>query len=109
MKKENQITAGSGSPIFLLLLYLFSSFFSGLLFSILALRAKSRNKTSFWWGLLSLICIVFFSVLSFSLFKTSSPNKDVVYYYVGLGSLITNSIAIALLILTIFTNNKKIE
>jgi hypothetical protein len=32
----------------------------------------------------------------------------VVYYYVGLGSLITNSIAIALLILTIFINNKKI-
>jgi hypothetical protein len=109
MKKENQISAGSGSPIFLFLLYLFSSFFSGLLFSILALRAKSRNKTSFWWGLLSLICIVFFSVLSFSLFKTSSPIKDVVYYYVGLGSLITNSIAIVLLLITIFTNNKKNE
>jgi len=106
MTKNKPLTSDSGSPVLLLFVYLISSFFSGLLFSIFAYRAKSRNRNSFWWGLLSLICIAVFSVLSFSLFRTSSPNHDAVYFYIGFGSLITNAMALLILLITVFKTSE---
>jgi heme A synthase len=77
----------------------------GLLFSILALRAKRKQKTVFWWFLLSLIFIAIFGFLSYTLVLTSSPTKDSSYYYLGMVSLVSNSIALIILIATLFSKN----
>jgi len=88
----------NGNPMLLLVIYLLSSFISGLVFAILALRAKKRGDTAFWWFLLSIICIGLFSFISYSLVYTSSTSKDVFYFYLGLSTLATNAIAVLVLI-----------
>ena len=95
-RKEN-----NGKPILLLVIYLLSSFFSGLVFAILALRAKKRGNTALWWFLLSIICIGLFSFISYSLVYTSSPKKDAFYFYLGLSTLITNGVAAIVLVNTL--------
>jgi heme A synthase len=77
----------------------------GLLFSILALRAKRKQKTVFWWFLLSLIFIAIFGFLSYSMVLTSNPTQDSIYYYIGAISLVSNSIALIILIATLFSKN----
>ncbi len=86
-----------------LIIYLIVSLFGGLAFSIFALRAKYRNKTVFWWFLLALIFIGFFGVIAYSLFITSGPTKDKGYYYLAIITLITNALALLILIKTLFT------
>jgi len=80
--------------------YILSSFFSGLVFAIVALIAKKKGKIYIWKLLLSIICIILFSILSYSLVYTSSPKKDAFYFYLGLSSLISNVIAVFVLIRT---------
>ena len=88
-----------------LIIYLIASLFGGLAFSIFALRAKNRNKTVFWWFLLALIFIGFFGTIAYSLFITSGPAKDKGYYYLAIITLITNALALLILIKTLFTKS----
>jgi hypothetical protein len=105
MRKNKHLSGDSGSPLRTLLLFLLSSCLGGLLFSILALRAKRKQKTVFWWFLLSLIFIAIFGFLSYTLVLTSSPTKDSSYYYLGMVSLVSNSFALIILIATLFSKN----
>jgi len=89
------------SSVKILIGYLLSSFFGGLLFAILAMRAKRRGKTVFWWFLASLIFIGVFGFLSYALFKTDSPTNNPGYYYLGLSSLVANALAFLLLVITL--------
>lgn len=98
MKKEKHATSSTGSPLLLLALYLVSSFFGALIFSVLALKAKKKGKTIFWWYLLAIIFIAIFSILSYSLMATSSPSNDAPYFYVGTVGLTSNLIALLVLI-----------
>jgi len=88
-----------------LLIYLIVSLFGGLAFSIFALRAKKRNKTVFWWFLLALIFIGFFGIIAYSLFITSGPTKDKGYYYLAIITLVTNALAVLILIKTLYTKS----
>lgn len=90
-------------------LYLICSFFLGLLFSILALRAKKRGKVYFWWLLLSLLSISFFGYISCLFYVYSSPIYEKEYYYLGLSTIISNVIALLILTITILlrTNTTK--
>lgn len=91
--------------ITMVILYLIFSFLGGLTFSILALRAKRKNKTVFWWFLLALIFIGVFVILSYSFVLTSGPNKDAGWYYLGLSTLVANGIATFILFATLFTKS----
>lgn len=93
------------NSLLFLIIYLIVSLFGGLAFSIFALRAKNRNKIVFWWFLLALIFIGFFGVIAYSLFITSGPTKDKGYYYLSIITLITNALALLILIKTLFTKS----
>jgi uncharacterized protein with PQ loop repeat len=84
------------------------SFFAGLAFSILAYRTRKKGQYGFGWMFLALCCILFFGILAFSLLKTSSVKVDVGWYYLGLSTLISNGIAILLIIITLFTKRNGI-
>jgi|688.fasta_scaffold837221_2 hypothetical protein len=105
MSKTNTSTNGSLKFVFL---YLLLSFFAGLAFSILAYRTRKKGKYGFGWMFLALCCILFFGILAFSLLKTSSVKVDVGWYYLGLSTLISNGIAILLIIITLFTKRNGI-
>jgi uncharacterized protein with PQ loop repeat len=105
MSKTNTSNNGSLKFVFL---YLLLSFFAGLAFSILAYRSRKKGKYGFGWMFLALCCILFFGILAFSLFKTSSVKVDVGWYYLGLSTLISNGIAILLIIITLFTKRNGI-
>lgn len=87
----------------IVLIYLLSSFFAGLIFAGLAHSAKKRGNLVIGWYLLSMICIGLFGIISYSLFATSSPTKDAFYYWLGISTLISNTIAVIILIKTLFT------
>jgi hypothetical protein len=105
MAKNN--TSSNGSLKFVIL-YLLLSFFAGLAFSILAYRSRKKGKYGFGWMFLALCCILFFGILAFSLFKTSSVKVDVGWYYLGLSTLVSNGIAILIIIITLFTKRNGI-
>ncbi len=96
--KKDDLSKGSS---IIILVYLISSFFGALIFSIIANRAKSKGKKYIVWLILSFVFMILFGILSYALFKTSSTEKDALYYWIGLGSLVTNSISLILNILTI--------
>jgi hypothetical protein len=85
------------SSFLIIILYLLCSLFSGLIFSIITIRAKKQNKLIVGWFLLSIISIVLFGYLGLALFKTSSPLIDPFYYYLGILTLVLNSIAVLVL------------
>ncbi len=97
-KQDNGI---SKTSFILLVGYLISSIFAGLIFSGLAMKAKSNGGSGIGWGILSLICIVFFGYLGYAIYFTSSPTVDSFWYYFGITSLIANSLAAVILLLTI--------
>lgn len=99
---ENHSSTDKNSPLLFLFIYLFFSFFTGLIFSILSLRAKKRGKTYGWWWILSLGCICCFSFIAYIFISTSTPRFDPVYYYLGLSTLSTNVFAFIILIITLF-------
>ena len=101
-KKDN---GTSQTSLLILLGYLISSIFAGLIFSALAMRAKSNGGTGIGWGLLSLICIAFFGYMGYAVYFTSSPSVDSFWYYFGITSLIANSLALIILLLTILKRN----
>jgi hypothetical protein len=100
-------TSDSESPLLLVFLSFICSFLGGLLFSILALRAKRRQKTVIWWFILSMIFISTFSYIANSFIVSSSPTKDSFFYYLGLSTLVFNGIAALVLLITLFSKNKK--
>ena len=101
-KKDN---GTSQTSLIILLGYLISSIFAGLIFSALAMRAKSNGGTGIGWGLLSLICIAFFGYMGYAVYFTSSPSVDSFWYYFGITSLIANALAVLILLLTILKRN----
>lgn len=103
---NNKQDNGTSKTSFILLVgYLLSSIFAGLIFSGLAMRAKSNGGTGIGWGLLSLICIAIFGYMGYAIYFTSSPSVDSFWYYFGITSLIANSLAALILLLTILKRN----
>ena len=99
---NNKQDNGTSKTSFILLVgYLLSSIFAGLIFSGLAMRAKSNGGTGIGWGLHSLICIAIFGYMGYAIYFTSSPSVDSFWYYFGITSLIANSLAALILLLTI--------
>lgn len=102
---DKQDNGTSKTSFILLVGYLLSSIFAGLLFSGLAMRAKSNGGSGIGWGILSLICIAFFGYMGYAVYFTSSPTVDSFWYYLGITSLIANSLALLILLLTILKRN----
>ena len=102
---DKQDNGTSQTSLLILLGYLISSIFAGLIFSGLAMKAKSNGGSGIGWGLLSLICIAFFGYIGYALIVTSSPTVDSFWYYLGITSLIANSLALLILLLTILKRN----
>ena len=98
---DKQDNGTSKTSLILLVGYLLSSIFAGLIFSGLAMKAKSNGGSGIGWGVLSLICIAFFGYLGYAVYFTSSPTVDPFWYYFGITSLIANSLAALILLLTI--------
>ena len=103
---NNKQDNGTSKTSFILLVgYLLSSIFAGLIFSRLAMKAKSNGGSGIGWGLLSLICIAIFGYMGYAIYFTSSPTVDPFWYYFGITSLIANSLAALILLLTILKRN----
>ena len=103
---NNKQDNGTSKTSFILLVgYLLSSIFAALIFSRLAMKAKSNGGSGIGWGILSLICIAFFSYIGYALIVTSSPTVDSFWYYLGITSLIANALAALILLLTILKRN----
>jgi hypothetical protein len=98
----NKGNGTSKTSLFILIGYLISSIFAGLIFSGLALRAKSHGGSGIGWGILSIICIGLFGFMGFAFIKTSSTSLDAFYYYLGIITLISNALAALILVLTFF-------
>jgi hypothetical protein len=92
----------SRTSMIMLLGYLLSSIFAGLIFSILAMRSKMNGGSGIGWGILSLLCVGFFGYLGFGLYRTSSPFVDPLWYYFGIITLASNGLAIFITFLAIF-------
>ncbi len=97
---EKQVNAGGGSPATLAIVYLLSSFFSSLVFSILAYRSRKRGNSGIGWIILSLLCMGFFGVIAYSLIMTSGPAKDAGWYYLGLATMASNGCSLLEMILS---------
>jgi len=98
-KKDN---GTSQTSLIILLGYLISSIFAGLIFSGLAMKAKSNGGSGIGWGIISLICIGIFGYLGYALYFTSSPTKDPFWFYFGITSLVSNGLALFIVLVAIF-------
>jgi hypothetical protein len=92
----------SKTSMIMLLGYLFSSIFAGLIFSGLAMKAKTNGGSGIGWGIISLICIGIFGYLGYALYFTSSPTKDPFWFYFGITSLVSNGLALFIVLVAIF-------
>jgi hypothetical protein len=92
----------SKTSMIMLLGYLISSVFAGLIFSGLAMKAKSNGGSGIGWGIISLICIGIFGYLGYALYFTSSPTKDQFWFYFGITSLVSNGLALFIVLVAIF-------
>jgi zinc transporter ZupT len=101
-KKDN---GKSQTSLIILLGYIISSIFAGLIFSVLAMRAKSNGGSGIGWGIFSLLCIAFIGYMGYAFFFTSSPTKDPFWFYFGITSLIANALAALILLFTILKRN----
>lgn len=99
--KNSEHSQQSKTSLWIIVLYLISSVFAGLIFSLLALNAKSKGNLTIVWFLLSLLCVAGFGYLGLGFYKTSSATIDPFYYYLGLTTLVSNGLALFFLVLTI--------
>ncbi len=99
---DNSSKGTSKTSMILLLGYLISSVFAGLIFSFLAMRSKSSGGSGIGWGIISLICIGIFGYLGYALYFTSSPTKDPLWFYFGITSLVSNGLALFIVLVAIF-------
>jgi zinc transporter ZupT len=105
-KVSNKQDNGTSKTSFVLLVgYVLSSIFAGLIFSCLALKAKSSGGSGIGWGLLSIICIVVFGYIGYAVYFTSSPTVDPFWYYFGITTIVANALAALILLLTILKRN----
>jgi predicted tellurium resistance membrane protein TerC len=81
-----------------LLLYLFLSIFSALIFSILYRRSVNKGNKGIMWLFFSILCALFFGTIALSLVLSSSPSVDAGYYWLGVITLFLNSLAIFLIL-----------
>ncbi len=69
------------------------------------MRSKSSGGSAIGWGLLSLICIGFFGYMGYAFYVTSSPTIDSFWYYFGITSIVSNSLALFIVILALIKRN----
>lgn len=92
----------SGTSLWMVILYLLSSFFSALIFSILFLKARGKGRGGIGWLLLTLLAAGVFGTISYSLVFTSGPGNDAGWFYLGLSTLLANGVALLILFLSMF-------
>jgi hypothetical protein len=99
---KNHTTADKKSPLLMLFLYLFLSLFTGLIFSIFALKAKNKGSAYGWWWALSILSSLFFGFIAYVFLATSSLKHDIFYFYLGIATLFSNGLAFIILLYTLF-------
>ena len=82
----------------IVLLYLFLSFFAALVFSVLYRRSVNKGNKGIVWIVFAVLCALFYGTIALSLVVTSSPNVDAGYYWLGIIPLVSNSLALLLII-----------
>ena len=82
----------------IVLLYLFLSVFTALIFSILYRRSVNEGNKGIVWIVMSIICALFYGTMALSLVVTSTPTIDAGYFWLGVITLASNSLAILLII-----------
>jgi hypothetical protein len=102
MKANKSSSTSGSSSLKLALVYLLSSFLASLVFSVLALRSRSNGNGGWAWIVLSIICVIVFGTISYSLIVTSSPTKDSGWYYLGCSTFFANGLSVILLIVAFF-------
>lgn len=95
-RKPSNTASGKGSLV-IIIVYLVLSIFSALVFSVLFRKSVSSGKKGIGWFILTILSVAFYGFLAYSLVVTSSPQKDAGYYWIGITTLITNSLALILL------------
>ena len=103
--RDSTIKGTGKTSMIMLIVYLLSSVFAGLIFSLLAMKAKASGGSAIGWGIASLICIGLFGYMGYALYVTSSPTIDQFWYYFGITSIISNALALLILILASFKSN----
>jgi len=94
-KKGDASMSGGATFIFL---YLLLSIFSALVFSILFRRSINKGNGGIGWLLLTVVSAFFYGVIAVAFIKTSSPNKDAGYFWLGCITLLANAVALLLLV-----------
>jgi predicted permease len=93
-KRNNQ----SRTSWIIVLLYLFLSIFAALVFSILYRRSINKGKKGIVWIVFAVLCALFYGTIALSLVVTSSPNVDAGYFWLGVATLVSNALALLLII-----------
>jgi hypothetical protein len=62
-------------------------------------RSINNGNSGIGWLLLTGLSVLFYGIIAVSLVKTSSPNHDAGYYWLGVITICSNTLAIILLIL----------
>jgi quinol-cytochrome oxidoreductase complex cytochrome b subunit len=93
-KRNNQ----SRTSWIIVLLYLFLSIFAALVFSILYRRSVNKGKKGIVWIVFAVLCALFYGTIALSLVVTSSPNLDAGYFWIGIITLVSNALALLLII-----------
>jgi predicted permease len=93
-KRNNQ----SRTSWIIVLLYLFLSIFAALVFSILYRRSINKGKKGVVWIVFAVLCALFYGTIALSLVVTSSPNVDAGYFWLGVATLVSNALALLLII-----------
>jgi hypothetical protein len=91
-------TNDSRTSWIIVLLYLFLSIFAALIFSILYRRSVNKGKKGIIWIVLSVLCALFYGTIALSLVVTSTPTVDAGYFWLGIITMVANSLAILLII-----------
>jgi hypothetical protein len=99
MKRKNKHTLNSNFSLYIVLFYLVLSIFSALVFTMLYRRSINNGNSGIGWLLLTVLSVLFYGIIAVSLVKTSSPNHDAGYYWLGVITICSNTLAIILLIL----------
>lgn len=101
MVRHTHSSQGRSSARFVLV-YLVLSIFSALVFSVLYRRAVNKGGKGIIWFILTVVCAALYGTIGYSLVLTSSPTVDSGYYYLGLTTLISNGLAVLVLVFRFF-------
>jgi surface polysaccharide O-acyltransferase-like enzyme len=99
MERRNSNTLNSKISLYMILLYLVLSVFSALVFSMLFRRSVTKGNKGIGWLLLTILSVLFYGTIAISLIKTSSPNHDAGYFWLGVVTVCSNILALILLVL----------